>query len=641
MARKKEEVRGKHARREPDKEELQAAVEAAKQDSKHKVQSMQADAHKQESKRRVDQLKAEKASATEQETTQATGRGSRFKPWWKSAKEQETVQIGAAPAAASTNHSQNEASSNQYAQSNDATVAFTPIDLEKAESQDAPAFNPTVPNGAFFGGQAPTFDSDEPKKEFPKKQVGIVLGIIVAVILAIYLIGVAFFSSHFMPGTSLNEHDLSLKGAEGAGQIIENSVKDYSVQVSGKGLNFTVTSSDMDVEVDGKSVAQKALSQFNAWAWPVEVFETHDVADALQATYNDSGLSKIVNEKVDEVNEDATDPTNASLTYNETTKSFDITPEKAGTKLDADAVLKAVDLAATSLKEKVNITDEQLVQPSIKKDDSRLASAQETANGYVKADLTLKLKDVEVGEIDGEQISQWITLSDDCEAVFDEEAMDEWLIDYANSLDTVGCERTFTRADGKEVTVSGGTYGWEVDTEATATTVRDAITEGTVGDVELPLADTETANSCKSYNPGGVEWTDYVDVDISEQHARYYDADGNLVWESDVVTGMPDGKHDTPTGTWEILYTESPATLKGDIQVSTGQPEYETKVQYWMPFTSSGCGFHDATWQPGFGGTLYASGYGSHGCVNLPYDAAAELYSLLPGDNGTAVVVHN
>ena len=69
----------------------------------------------------------------------------------------------------------------------------------------------------------------------------------------------------------------------------------------------------------------------------------------------------------------------------------------------------------------------------------------------------------------------------------------------------------------------------------------------------------------------------------------------------------------------------------------TGEPEYETPVDYWMPVTHSGVGFHDAPWQPAFGGDLYWTN-GSHGCINMPWDGAAALYSMVAA--GTPVVMH-
>ena len=58
-----------------------------------------------------------------------------------------------------------------------------------------------------------------------------------------------------------------------------------------------------------------------------------------------------------------------------------------------------------------------------------------------------------------------------------------------------------------------------------------------------------------------------------------------------------------------------------------GTYEYETQVTYWMPF-NGGIGFHDATWQAYFGGDRYTYA-GSHGCINMPLDAAATLYSII------------
>ena len=43
---------------------------------------------------------------------------------------------------------------------------------------------------------------------------------------------------------------------------------------------------------------------------------------------------------------------------------------------------------------------------------------------------------------------------------------------------------------------------------------------------------------------------------------------------------------------------------------------------------NGGIGLHDATWQSSFGGDRYKT-HGSHGCINLPLNVAASLYSQL------------
>ena len=51
---------------------------------------------------------------------------------------------------------------------------------------------------------------------------------------------------------------------------------------------------------------------------------------------------------------------------------------------------------------------------------------------------------------------------------------------------------------------------------------------------------------------------------------------------------------------------------------------YRSYVNYWMPFYR-GYGLHDATWRDAFGGDIYLDD-GSHGCVNLPLEAAATMF---------------
>ncbi|GHT79027.1 hypothetical protein FACS1894104_3050 [Actinomycetota bacterium] len=105
----------------------------------------------------------------------------------------------------------------------------------------------------------------------------------------------------------------------------------------------------------------------------------------------------------------------------------------------------------------------------------------------------------------------------------------------------------------------------------------------------------------------------FIDVNISTQRMMLV-RDGWPILESDVVTGAPG--LNTPTGIYHILYKQSPAYLMGNAY-----------VVYWMPFTYQGHGFHDASWQNGvFGGSRYVQGYGSHGCVNMPFAAAQTLY---------------
>ncbi|MEE0955948.1 MAG: L,D-transpeptidase [Eubacterium sp.] len=59
--------------------------------------------------------------------------------------------------------------------------------------------------------------------------------------------------------------------------------------------------------------------------------------------------------------------------------------------------------------------------------------------------------------------------------------------------------------------------------------------------------------------------------------------------------------------------------------------KWESHVKYWMAFRGKDYGFHDADWRSGFGGQIYSHN-GSHGCINMPTEAAGKLYKWLESD---------
>lgn len=119
----------------------------------------------------------------------------------------------------------------------------------------------------------------------------------------------------------------------------------------------------------------------------------------------------------------------------------------------------------------------------------------------------------------------------------------------------------------------------------------------------------------------------YVYVSIPDQHLTYF-VDGKAKMDCPVVTGNING-HSTPKGTFRLNYKSRNITLKG---TEDNGDKYESFVNYWMAFIGASYGLHDATWRSNFGGDIYKYG-GSHGCVNMPYKSAAELYEMIePGD---------
>ncbi|GEM_PF-159349 len=501
-----------------------------------------------------------------------------------------------------------------------------------AQSQGYSRVEPVDLDGAAYGETA----SMEYRKMHRRRTRRVLLTILI-VLVAIYLIGVAAFSRIFYPNTHMGTQDISLQPVSAVAQTASDLGSSYSVHVTGQGLDFNLTAQDLGINVDGNAVADEALHMASPWEWPVQIFRDHDVSTALSDGINANGLAQAVKTQVDLFNQTATDPVNATITYSSQVSSFVVQPEQAGTKLNSDAVLNAVDRSVNDMLPTATITDAELVQPAVLSTDSRLNNAVSQANQYIKADikLTISNANVQVGEITPSTIAGWVTLDQNLTPTFNDDALAQWVSDFAGQVNTVGTTRTYTRPDGRQITVSGGSYGWEVDNDTLQSQIKDAITQGNNVTLDVPT----TTAAYQYQGQGRQDFGRYVDVDLTQQHARAYDENGNQIWESDVVTGTPDEEHATPTGVWLLYNKESPSTLRGKINQQTGAPEYVTQVQYWMAFTDFGDGLHDATWQAAFGGTRYRDGYGSHGCINLPLQAAGALYNVI--NVGNAVVIHD
>lgn len=467
------------------------------------------------------------------------------------------------------------------------------------------------------------------------KRLGMGAGIFLGLLLVVYLIGAFVFMGRFFPSTVVSNLDISMKTPDEVSVILDEAVGDYKFSVTGQGLDLSLSAEQIGMTLDSAAISSGMMKDVNPWAWPVEVFMQHDETESMVATCGSEKLIEAIAPEVDLVNAAAIQPVNATIAYDEARLAYAVVPEVEGTALDLNKVADQVKEGVKTLSPKINVTKDATLSPTVFKDDERLAVAVDEANVMIKADLEIMMEGNLVTEVTPSLISSWITVSPDVTVTFDDAGFTAWVDQVAAGCNTVGTERAYTRHDGKEITVSGGVYGWEIDSDALRTAVTDAVMAGTVGTIDVPVLQSGVGFT----KLGSRDWGNrYCDIDLSEQHAYFYDDAGALVWETDIVTGTP-GEHATPTGVWQATWgKESPSMLIGEKDPETGEPEYKTEVKYWMPFIGNSIGLHDATWQTSFGGTRYKDGFGSHGCVNISLDAAAALYDIIkPGD---VVVVH-
>ena len=462
-----------------------------------------------------------------------------------------------------------------------------------------------------------------------KRTLLISLGSVVGVVAVVYLGMSVFFMSHFYMNTEINGHDFSMKTAAEVEKYIKDQVKDYSLTVLEKDqASDTIDGDAIGLEYKASDEVKDAIKKQNAFMWPTGIFSKKSSEIELEVSYDDSKLQQQI-QNLQAVTCEQVDPVSAYPKYDG--NQYVVEPEVAGTAVNQDVLSEKIRQYITEFKSELDMEKEGCYKtPTYTADSKEVKDACDEMNKYLQASITYTMTENVV--VDKSVISNWVTVDDNMNVTFDENAVRDWLTQFGDKYDTVGTTRTITTPTGKTVEVSGGTYGWSIDEDTEFTALTNSIKNGEVVTKEPAYYQTAASHSAQ-------DWGDtYAEVDISAQH-MWYISGGSVVLESDVVTGVPTPEKETTLGVYDILEKSLNKTLVGEDDPITGKPIYETPVSYWMRITWSGIGFHDATWQSAFGGTRYKDGFGSHGCVNMPLDKAAALYDVI--EMGTPVIVHN
>ncbi len=469
-------------------------------------------------------------------------------------------------------------------------------------------------------------------KKQAKKSMGkkpwIIAGSIIGALVVIYLGIAAFFMSHFLVNTSINGKDFSGKTVADVEAYLKEQVADYELTIlEQNNVSDVITGSEISLAYKENSRVQDALENQRQLLWLISLFSESDTDITIEVEYDDAALEENI-QNLQAVTAEQVDPVAAHPEYDG--NSFVVAEEQYGTTVDMETLTAKIKEHITEFDTTLDMMDEECyVMPAYTSDSPEVQAACDEMNKYLKASITYPMDENVV--VDKDLISEWVTYDDEMKVTFNEDAVREWMREFGKKYDTLGSTRTITTPTGKTAEVSGGTYGWSVDEETETKNLINSIKNGEVA--ERAPAYKQTAAS-----HGAQDWgSTYIEVDIAAQH-MWYIVDGAVAMESDVVTGLPADGRDTPTGVYSILYTERDSTLKGETDPETGKPSYETPVAFWMPFTWQGHGFHDATWQSSFGGSRYQTN-GSHGCVNMPYDKAEQLFNMISA--GTPVIVHN
>lgn len=423
-----------------------------------------------------------------------------------------------------------------------------------------------------------------------KNKVQIIISLVVGLLVLIGISSFLHYEFGYLPRVTINDTYL--------GSVTYKDINKYIIKVL-KEDDYVFDNKDLD-----SSTVVYEFATNNS-------IENSNYVDYLKCLllggkYNFEILKTIDSEKVitwvNEYNKDATMPIDA---YIEKGDTFYIVPEVYGTALDINKILDKL----TPYKYEHLELDNFLLSPSVT--ELSLLEICNKANDYATWYC-----EYDNGKIIKSSIN-YVYIDDKIGVVYDDSFIDNELSDIVASYNNKPESFSFTTTNKKDITVENITLESLVDIESETVYLKGAMKN-------LEILENRQPIYIRDFREIG---NTYIEVSINDQHLWYY-KDGNLVLDCAVVTGTQ-GVHDTPIGCYYITEMINGKYLTG--------PGYRTWVNRWMRLNNNGIGLHDATWRSSFGGSIFLKD-GSHGCVNMPNEKAAQLFK--EAEIGTITVIY-
>ncbi|WP_418926813.1 L,D-transpeptidase family protein [Enterocloster sp.] len=449
-------------------------------------------------------------------------------------------------------------------------------------------------------------------------------GMAAAVVISIggYIYQAGAYTDTYFPNTTVNGMEVGGKTVGEVKEMIASEAASYRLFLSMRqGETAQIFGNEIGLLAEFDGSLEEILRQQDPYSWPLYLLRGPEYDIKALISYDETQLAAAVSKLSQSDPEAAEAPADAVISEYEEGKGYSILPESEGARLNQERTLKAAEEAICGLLPELDLDQAGCYEaPAVRSDDPVLRKRLEQMNRFAFMSVTYTFgsrREI----LDGKTISQWISYDENDQPVIDEEQLAAYVKALGSEYNTAYTKRKFKTSYGPEVEVAG-VYGWRIDGAGEKARLKEEILAGEPVEREPVYLQTAASREGNDYG------TTYAEVNLMAQHLFFY-KDGKKILESDFVSGNQSKGYTTPPGLFSLTYKQRDAVLKGE--------GYASPVKFWMPF-NGGIGFHDASWRNTFGGTIYKKN-GSHGCVNMPYEAAKTLYENVY--KGMPVICYN
>lgn len=436
--------------------------------------------------------------------------------------------------------------------------------------------------------------------------IGTPVGVAVAGVIAASLVLIA-------PGTAVAGVQVGGLTPAGAAATIQDELDSTAIELTGDGIDATVTGQQLGAAVDAQALADAAFSEHPMWkigSWFSDTKHAH-------VTLDHDTAQNALRAAVPSLFTDAKD---AGVSYDADKQKYVVDPAAKGTGVDLDTIATSLQKAFAAGQATVSVeattvaTDPAISTRTAKKTAKTLNKILDKVGFYVGKERTVP--------VDRDVAASWLQVTPENGALTisaDTAAIEKVVGTLADKVDRAP-------QDGKVITDRAGNVLRTLTETLDGRKLGD--TSGIAAAFAAQLADgnpryelSVTVDKAKT-----AKIARYAVVDLSEQRAYFFyqddkdrkaGKDGKL-WNSWLVSTGRSG-HATPTGYFHV-YAHVPLQDMGCVDGY----DYCTKDVPWATYFAPDIAFHGTYWHHNFGHVM------SHGCVNMPIDVAKMVYDWAP-----------
>lgn len=455
-----------------------------------------------------------------------------------------------------------------------------------------------------------------------KKKVCFIVACVIGVLAVIYLGFSIYFMNHFYFRTKIGEVDVSGKSVASAEKTMQQAMDEYELLITERdGSSLSISGKEIDLVIEWSTEPAQYMKNQNGFAWIAKLFKPDVYEIDGKFFYDEAKLEDAIAALPAMGESKQVAAIDAKASEYDEKNGYTLVPSVPGTVVDIDTFTTNIKACIAALDESLDMAEgNNYVQPVIADNNEALLAAIAQLNKALDTVITYQVGSA-TQVLDAKTFQPWLYVKEDLTVGLNEEALTEYVKELASRYNTCYATKNFMTSYGQTVSITNSHYGWQIDNDAEKAAIETDILAGAPVTRDLNY-------SMKAHSRDGNDYgNSYVEINLTAQHLYVY-VDGQVVVETDFVSGNLKNNWDTPTGIWGLTYKTKDAVLRGD--------NYETPVDYWMPYAGN-VGMHDATWRDDFGGSIYKRD-GSHGCINLPWGKAKQIYEYV--SKGFPVIVY-